>query len=82
MNIVKNMNVFTNIAKKGKIIKMIETEDTAEQILEYCYGYLISGKEEYLKGLTDKPSEKLKKFRKSKLYKDMLKEITFMIDTD
>jgi hypothetical protein len=42
---------------------------TEEEILEYCYQYLIS-----------KPKD-FKKFKKTKLYKDMIKEISFMINT-
>lgn len=50
----------------------METEGTAREILEYCYGYLI----------VDKNGKGLDKFKKTKLYKEMVKEIEFMIDTD
>ena len=43
---------------------------TEEEILKYCYQYLRNPK------VYD-----FKKFKKTKLYKDMIKEISFMINT-
>ena len=47
----------------------METKYKAEEILQYCMDYLGTY-------TTDR------KFKKTKLYKEMLKEIEFMIDTD
>jgi hypothetical protein len=48
----------------------------AESILEYCFTYLKEFKN------FDEKEKEFKKFKKTKLYKDMLKEIIFMIETD
>lgn len=52
---------------------MIETKDKANEILEYCYLYL--------KNPLDLRTE-FDKFKKTKIYKEMTEEITFLIDTD
>jgi hypothetical protein len=49
----------------------METEDTAKEILEYCIQYLLNAK----------VGEEEKAIGK-KRYKEMVKEIGFMIDTD
>lgn len=49
----------------------METELIAKEILEYCFQYLKNPKN--LKEFED--------FKKKKLYKEMLKEIEFFIDT-
>jgi hypothetical protein len=49
---------------------MIESKDKAKEILEYCANYLIVVGKDRLK------------FKTSKMYKEMLKEIEFLIDTD
>lgn len=48
----------------------METEQQAEDMLEYCITYL-----------TNKSGNEVKEFRKTELYNEMLKEIEFMIDT-
>jgi hypothetical protein len=49
----------------------METKQTAEEILNYCFMYLV-----------DNNPKKLSKFKKDSLYKEMIKEIEFLIDTD
>ena len=49
----------------------MDIENKAKEILEYCLNYL-----------SNKDNLEIKEFEKTKLYKEMLKEITFLIDTD
>lgn len=53
---------------------MIETKDKAKEILDYCIKYL-----SYLNAMDNK---QIDNFHKTKKYKEMVKEIEFMIDTD
>lgn len=50
---------------------MVETEDTAKEILDYCISYL-----------SNKDNLETEDFKKTKLYKEMIKEIVFFIDTN
>jgi len=51
----------------------METKLKAEEILDYCLDYL---------GTPTPKSLETHEFKKTKLYKDMIKEIIFMIETD
>lgn len=61
------LNTLMSYCKNGGGL-MIETEDKAKEILEYCYSYLVSHKQ-----------TELQKFKKKKLYRQMAREIEFWI---
>jgi len=49
----------------------METELKAKEILDYCIQYL-----------SNKDNLEIEEFKKTKHYKEMLKEVGFLIDTD
>lgn len=51
----------------------METKLKAKEILEYCLEYL---------GTPNPENLEIHEFEETKLYKEMLKQIGFMIDTD